>query len=444
MMSRDSLSDSRGSASRRRTKSTTRRRFLQSVGAASVASLSGCTGLILGNNVQTGGPTRIKFWTLFSGGDGAVMKALVEKFNNEHNDVFIDRQRIPWDEYYRKMYTSLTSRTAPDIAVSHASRLRMLSDYLVPFENADLSQYLEVTHDHLTYDDKLVGLPLDIHAIAHYYNKDIFKQAGLDPENPPSNWNEFKSAMDTIVQETPHTAYDPGSDGFLFRTWLSWVASANEQFLKNESTTPVSAFNTERVRDLTRPFDTMTSKWEWTTKSGAASYDGFNTGNHAVIMDGTWAYSRYKKSAGNIDFDWGVFTVGVGKHKERNVTEGDSHTIVVPWNPNRTSEEEQAARKAARWLSTHPYWPLNTGHIPSTLRTYNSKKLRSSKLWDKTMNLFAKQAKNKNVRYEPATEDNAEYRRVMQQALMAIRTQNKSTEQALTDAEKRLNRVFSL
>jgi multiple sugar transport system substrate-binding protein len=439
----DSLSCSSGSPSRRHTGGTTRRRFLQSAGVAGTAGLSGCTGFIIGGNTPTHA-TRIKFWTLFSGGDGQAMKALVEKFNDEHDDIFIERQRIPWGEYYRKMYTSLTSRTAPDIAISHASRLRMLSDYLIPFEDTDLSQYLDVIHEHLTYDDELLALPLDIHAVAHYYNKEIFEEAGLDPENPPTNWEEFKPAMDTIIQETPYSSYDPGADGFLFRTWLSWVASANEQFLKNEATTPTPAFNTARVTELTRPFDAMVSKWNWTTKSGLASYDAFNTGNHAVTMDGTWAYARYKESADNIDFDWGVFTVSTGRHKRENVTEGDSHTIVVPWNPNRSKEKEQAARTAARWLSTHPYWPLNTGHIPSTLKTYNSNKLRSSKLWDRTMHLFAKQAKNGNVRYEPATEHNTEYRRIIQQALMAIRTQNKSTEQALADAESQLNRVFSL
>lgn len=398
----------------------------------------------MGDTNSIGNATRIKYWTLFSGGDGKAMKQLVRKFNDEHDDIFIERQRIPWGEYYTKMYTSLTSRTAPDLAISHASRLRMLSDYLIPYDDVDLSQYLDITHEQVTYDDSVVAIPLDIHAVAHYYNKEIFEEAGLDPENPPTNWDEFKPAMDTIVQETPYTSYDPGADGFCFRTWLAWVASANEQFLKNEATTPQPAFNTQRVIEATEVFDKMVSEWNWTTKSGNASYDAFNTGNHAVTMDGTWAYARYKESADYIDFDWGTFTVSTGRHKKRNMTEGDSHTLVVPWNPNRSKEKEEAARTAAKWLSTNPNWPLNTGHIPSTLDTYNSQKLRSSKLWDKTMSLFAEQAKNGNVRYEPATHHNTEYRRIMQQALMAIRTQNKGTKQALSDAESQLNRVFSL
>lgn len=438
----DRLSRSMETGGQRSTRPT-RRRFLQAAGVASAAGLSGCTGIVvLGGTNTPPNATTVRLWTLFTGGDGVVMKNLVDKFNEEHDDIFIDRQRVPWAEYYKKVYASLTSRTAPDIAISHASRLRMLSEYLVPYEDVDIDRYLDVTHEQVTYDGKFVALPLDIHSVAHYYNKEIFEEAGLDPENPPTNWEEFKPAMDTIVEETPYTSYEPGADGFCFRTWLSWVTSAGERFLTNETTTPTPAFNTPRVVELTDVFDSMVSEWDWTAKSGGPATDAFTAGNHAVIMNGTWAYSLYKESANNIDFDWGVFTVSTGPNKKDNLAEGDSHTIIMPWNPNRSKKTERAARTAAKWLSTHPYWPLNSGHIPSTIETYDSKRFRTSKLWDKTMHLFAEQAKNGNIHYEPATERNSEYRRIMQQALIGIRTQNKETKQALTEAASQLNRVF--
>lgn len=433
------------------TGSTGRRRFIQSAGAAGVLGLAGCMGGGSGKSsgsgsnggkTSDGGTTKLKYWTLFGGGDGKVMKALTDQFNKEHDDIQIERQRIPWGEYYNKLYTSLTSGTAPDLAICHASRLRRMKDYLNPMPDIDLSQFLDVTQSQVQYDGKQLAAPLDIHAVANYYNKDIFKEAGLDPEKPPTDWKSHKDAMQTIMKETDYTAYDPGPNGFCFRTWLSWVGSAGEQFLKNESETPQPAFNNDTVIELTRPFDKMVSEWGWTTKTGDASFDAFNTGKHAVIMDGTWAYSRWKESAGNVDFDWGVYTTSVGPNKQKNMTSGDSHTLTIPMNPDRSKAKEQAARKAAEWFATNSYWPLNSGHIPSTKKVIDSDELRNSNLWDKTMHLFAKQAKNGNIKYEPATDKNGEYRRIMQQALIGIRTQNKDVETALSDAEAQLKRAF--
>jgi ABC-type glycerol-3-phosphate transport system substrate-binding protein len=37
----------------------------------------------------------------------------------------------------------------------------------------------------------IYGVPIDVNLMEMYYNKDLFKQAGLDPEKPPRNWQEF-------------------------------------------------------------------------------------------------------------------------------------------------------------------------------------------------------------------------------------------------------------
>lgn len=370
------------------------------------------------------------------------MKNLVDEFNKTHDDIYVDRQRIPWDQYYTKFYTSLTSRTPPDLAIAHASRLRPFVDYLRPYEEIDVSRYLPVTHDQVTFDGKVLALPLDIHAVANYYNKQIFEEAGLDPENPPTSWEPFKRAMNTIAEETDYYAFDPGDGGHGLRSWLAWLRSSKEQFLTNVATDPQPAFNTQDGRRVTQVFDDMVSKWNWTDKSAPPAYDGFNTGITAVTMDGTWAYSRYKESADNIDFPWGVFTVSIAPTKERNMTSGDSHTLIMPNIGDRTQKETEAALTVAEWLSTNVNWPLNSGHVPSTKENLQSSKLRSSKVWEKTLHLFAKQAANENVAYEPATEHNQRYRLIMGQMINAVRTQIKSPEKALRDAEQQLQRVF--
>ncbi|TPF91706.1 ABC transporter substrate-binding protein [Bifidobacterium sp. UTBIF-78] len=45
---------------------------------------------------------------------------------------------------------------------------------------------------------RLYGLPFAGNASGYIYNKDLFKQVGLDPENPPTTWTEFTDMLNTF------------------------------------------------------------------------------------------------------------------------------------------------------------------------------------------------------------------------------------------------------
>jgi ABC-type glycerol-3-phosphate transport system substrate-binding protein len=51
-----------------------------------------------------------------------------------------------------------------------------------------------------TYEGKLYGLPYRIEAHAVYYNKTAFKEAGLDPQNPPKTWPELVAAAKKLTR----------------------------------------------------------------------------------------------------------------------------------------------------------------------------------------------------------------------------------------------------
>ena len=43
-------------------------------------------------------------------------------------------------------------------------------------------------------DDALYGVPMQYNVQYLYYNKDLFTEAGLDPENPPTTLDELREA----------------------------------------------------------------------------------------------------------------------------------------------------------------------------------------------------------------------------------------------------------
>ncbi|MDT4854507.1 carbohydrate ABC transporter, N-acetylglucosamine/diacetylchitobiose-binding protein [compost metagenome] len=62
-------------------------------------------------------------------------------------------------------------------------------------------------------EDKTYGLAYTVSTPILYYNADLFRAAGLDPENPPKTWAEVKAAADAIVEKTDADGFFPGAYG---------------------------------------------------------------------------------------------------------------------------------------------------------------------------------------------------------------------------------------
>lgn len=51
-------------------------------------------------------------------------------------------------------------------------------------------------------DGQVYGLPSDVYANALHYNRDLFAKAGLDPNEPPTTWDEVRADAKTIHDRT--------------------------------------------------------------------------------------------------------------------------------------------------------------------------------------------------------------------------------------------------
>jgi ABC-type glycerol-3-phosphate transport system substrate-binding protein len=56
-------------------------------------------------------------------------------------------------------------------------------------------------------DGKIYGFPRQAYAAALHYNRDLFEQAGLDPDNPPETWDEIREAAKAITDATGKAGY---------------------------------------------------------------------------------------------------------------------------------------------------------------------------------------------------------------------------------------------
>ncbi len=185
-----------------------------------VGSLAGCgssKGDVASNNVtpenNTGNtesgakPITIDFWNSWTGSDGETLIAKVDEFNKT-NPYGITVNMDISSSFAEKLSTSLpTGEAAPLVLLGAADRFGY-QEYLLDmndiWENTSLKEadFNENAMSAMKIDDDLYSIPFQNSMYYLYWNKDLFEAAGLDPETPPQNYEEWTEMASNITDES--------------------------------------------------------------------------------------------------------------------------------------------------------------------------------------------------------------------------------------------------
>ncbi len=131
-------------------------------------------------------------------------QALVDQWN-ANNDSQIELTVIPSGEFVTKMGAAIAAGEPPDIAsidliytpaFAAAGQLVDITEWVRQLPYVD-----DLTPAHMElgmYEGRNYAVPTGVDGSFIVYNIDLFEQAGLDPENPPSTWDEMLEAMRAI------------------------------------------------------------------------------------------------------------------------------------------------------------------------------------------------------------------------------------------------------
>lgn len=148
--------------------------------------------------------TQVIVWGINPLQVGSGNREMIDAFNASHPDIELVPQTTAGSAGYAtqdvaKLLAAIASGNPPDVvwldrftAAQFASRnaLTPIDEY-VEMAGLDVSEYYDYTIEELTFDGKLWGLPYDTDTRPLYWNKDVFKEVGLDPERPPQTWDEL-------------------------------------------------------------------------------------------------------------------------------------------------------------------------------------------------------------------------------------------------------------
>lgn len=146
------------------------------------------------------GKTVITYWNGFTGGDGDTLKAIVDEYNKSNTkNIEVQMNIMPWDSLYQKLSTALPVGQGPDIIAFDTARIGTYAkpgalaaiDDLYSSGGIDSSLIPSTLNDNLKFEGKYYGVPQNLATLLLYYNKDMFKAAGLDPDSPPKTWDQL-------------------------------------------------------------------------------------------------------------------------------------------------------------------------------------------------------------------------------------------------------------
>lgn len=286
-----------------------------------------------------------------------VERDFVAMFNRENPDLQVRLVTVPGSSYGQKMTTMLVSRTAPDVMrVDHynfpAMQEKGFFRDLTPLADADRSfrraDFYPTAIEEGTVDGRLYGLNALYGGILIYYNKTLFRKAGLeDPyelyQKGEWTWDRFRASAKALTRFENGRAQTFGTavPGFpvnvpVVRAFGGELLSpdARRSLVASEGTVLAYQFLADLVwRDHVAP----------TPAQGANAAYTFESGKLGMVFDWMGMTPRFRTAIK--DFEWDVCPAPTGPAGGSTIVKGNQLVIAAD------SRHPEAAWRFVRFLT---------------------------------------------------------------------------------------------
>ena len=402
-------------------------------------------GLILMALMTVGAqkPIEISFWSLFTGGDGEFFDAMVKAFNESQNEIVMKTDTVKFTNYYTKLTAALSAKNAPDVVVVHQSQLVnyvpngvfLPLDEYVQKAKIDLSTFSPAPLNSCKFDGKLYAIPLDVHPLVMYYNKDLMAKAGVT--KVPETLSELISAAKAIQDKTGAIgiALDNTTATYkaytLTRMFMSLLMEQNTTIL--DASNKRANFNNEAGVKAYQALSDMVNKYKLVPKQldYDSSVSSFKLGKAGFHFNGVWTVGAFESQSG-LNFGVVQFPALLGK----NAGWTDSHTFAVPVQKTIDPDRIMAVMKFINWMTQHGEMWAKAGHIPTRTTVYSKPEFKNlphrAEYADAAKNTFS----------APATPKWGELYDAISDSLEESIALNKDAKAALDQLEKKVNDIL--
>lgn len=340
-----------------------------------------------------------------------------------------------------KVQTGLKSGSGPDVAIMFSTDLFSLLDMNAIVDVDTVAKNDSKDDTKKMIDDfypgfllntqaqgKTWGIPFQRSTIVLYYNKDAFKEAGLNPEQAPSSWDEMTADAKKLNKPGRYGIEIPSTD---YAYWMlqTFTLQQNGKNLMNTDGNEVYFNSPEAVKGLTY--------WKSLADSGvmpkgttqwATTPTDFIQQKTAMMYHTTGNLTNVKKQA---KFNFGVAMLP--KDESRGSPTGGGNFYIFK---GKSEANQQASWEFVKWMTTPEriaQWSIDTGYVAPRKSAYDTDAMKK---YVKDFP-YATVARDQ-LQYaaaELSTHENGKVTKAVEDAVQNALTGSKSVDQALKDAQ---------
>jgi sn-glycerol 3-phosphate transport system substrate-binding protein len=307
-----------------------------------------------------------------------LMDGLVEEFNDSQDEVYVESIFAGgYMEAMDKAQTAFLAGNPPEIAVLDAPNLLTLMDIdaIIPLDefiaqeggDAFVNNFLEGFMKIARFDGKIWSIPWQRSTPIMYYNKDFYREVGLDPEKPASTWDELAEYAKKLTKTDASGNVERWGVLIPNDYWLTMPLLLQAGGVADNEPGTYIAIDTEEMRDVYRFLHKLAYEMKVTTgvTPWSQSVSDFATGKTAMLYHSTGALTYIRNST---KYDFG--TAFLPRYKRQVVIEGGGNFFIFKTDKRR----QAAAWKLIKWM-TQPEntakWSVGSGYIPVRKEAFN-------------------------------------------------------------------------
>lgn len=288
--------------------------------------------------------------------------------------------------------------------------------------------------------DKTWSIPFQRSTIVMYYNKDAFKEAGLDPNKPPATWEEMAEMGKKLVKKSGDQVDRWGvmipSTGYPYWMFQALAIQNGQELMSKDGTetyfdSPASIEALQYWRDLSKKQGAMPDGTiEWGTLRQA-----FLDGKTAIMWHSTGNLTAVKEGA---KFDFGVAMLPASKRRG-SPTGGGNFYIFKDASP----EARTAALTLVKWMTSPERtaeWSIKTGYMGISPAAYETDALKKYVAEFPPAAVARDQLEHSVA--ELSTYETGRVRKLLDDAVQSVLTGNAEPKDALGNAQSQADRLL--
>ncbi len=376
-----------------------------------------------------------------------VVDGIVAKFEEENPDIKVNAIYAGnYDDTRIKALAALSSGEPAQLAVLFSIDAYDLieQDLIVPFESVieteEEQAWLDGFYPALMANGRIEGqtwgVPFQRSTIVAYYNKDMFRDAGLDPEKAPETWDEMVEMGKALTKEGTYGLMIP-STGYPYWMFQALAIQNGKELMSGDGLS--THFDDPAVVDTLEFWKSLSTEHgimpegtvEWGTLRQA-----FLEGKTAMMWHSTGNLTAVKDSAG---FDFGVAMLP-GNERLGSPTGGGNFYLFK----DSTDEEKKAALELIKFMTAPEQaaeWSIATGYMGVSPAAYETDALKAYTAEFPPALVARDQLEHAIAEF--STFETARVRDGLNAAIQSALTGAKSPEEALAEAQAAAERQLS-